>query len=84
LPSYGENFCRLFVLYDNARKKSNKRWIANGKDFTLSEDQVEYYSDGYPYEKVEEDSSFSKKKSKRGKSDAVTVHNTAVEKVNKR
>jgi hypothetical protein len=25
------------------------RWIANGKIFTLSDNQVEYYSGGYPF-----------------------------------
>ena len=31
LPSYGENFCRLFVMYNDARKKAGMKWICNGK-----------------------------------------------------
>jgi len=31
LPSYAENFCWLFVYYNEYRKKYNKKWILNGE-----------------------------------------------------
>ena len=31
LPSYAENFCQLFIMYNTFRKKHGIKWIYNGK-----------------------------------------------------
>jgi hypothetical protein len=46
LPSYGENFCRLFVMYDSSKRERGKQWIKNGKGFTLSKDEAKDYLKG--------------------------------------
>jgi hypothetical protein len=56
LPSYGENFCRMFVLYnDQKRKKVHPMpWIKNGDWFFLEEHEVKMYSCGYDFEEISE------------------------------
>ena len=51
LPSYAENFCCLFLFYDEHKKKDKQPWIKNGKRFFLTEDEVKEYSGGYKYQR---------------------------------
>ena len=53
LPSYGENFCCLFLFYNDRRVKNGIPWIANGEDFILSVEQAIELSGGYQFKKEE-------------------------------
>ena len=53
LPSYAENFCCLFLLYDTQKKEKRKPWIKNGEAFFFTKEETEEYACGYELPKEE-------------------------------
>jgi len=45
LPTYAQNFCRLFIFYNEKRKKDGEKWVVNGKTYDpFDEEDVLYYT----------------------------------------